>query len=82
MMDLLNERTSRGWVVRVVADGSDKSHYHIIEVINEPGSQEESLTPSGGGRPFKRNGATVWTYREEARRDKASRHWTTNKASW
>jgi hypothetical protein len=86
-----------GWVVRVVGSGSDKSDYHIVHVVEEPGSQAEMLTAltrkllfcSKCGKNLKRRtikfpraGATVWKYREQARKDKASRKWTSNVNSW
>lgn len=80
--DLVSAKTQyfgRGWVVRVISDGTDKSHYQVICVVNEPGTDEEMLIPCRGKKPFKRNGATVWRYRAEARKDKKSRKWISNR---
>lgn len=86
-----------GWVVRVVGDGKDKSDYHVIPVLEEPGTDPEFVTPARGrgllffsvgplrsraSNRFPRNGATIWKYRAEARKDKKSRKWETNHNSW
>lgn len=74
-----------GWVVRVIGDGTDKSHYQIIPVCEEPGSESEELTCARGktARKFKRNGATVWKYRAQARLQKKVEHkWVRNDNSY
>ncbi len=77
-----------GWIVRVVGNGSDKSHYHVIRVAEEPGFIGDVVHfyskwgPYGKGTSFPRNGATIHEYRAQARADKKSRKWTSNYNSW
>ncbi len=73
-----------GWMVRVVGDGSDKSHYQIIRVSEMPGFEGEFVSMFHGKtiRKVPRNGATIHQYRAQARADKKSRKWRTNQNSW
>jgi hypothetical protein len=59
-----------GWVVRVVGKGEDVSDYHVTKVCERAGSTEEVLTMAHVWRKFKRNGATVFGYRAQAREEK------------